>query len=169
MTGMTAGDAYRIIKDEEDRRRREEWRRLVNPTAAELLRDFEEQQLRSFVQQMGGAVQGAATVAECLPVAGAPSPVGAVLERQPGAAWTLDQRDQLFVLRHGVKLTGKRLAEIAGCSRQRVTELIGPLRPSGALRDVQAKDGWKPSSDALQKCGVSLQPLQSAAAALRRK
>lgn len=169
MTVVTAAEAYLIIKSEEDRQLREQWRRLVNPTVAEALRDFDERQLRDFVRHRGGSSQSAAMVADRLPAPATLKPSSAPSIHEPGEPWSDADRDSLFIARHRDGLKGRQLAQLARCSRQRVAELIGPLRPSGALQGVQARDGWKPSLEALQACGAPLQPLQSAAAALRRK
>lgn len=94
-------------------------------------------------------------------------PEGSAWPHQDGQPWTEAERCALFEMRHRLKFTGDRLAEIAGASRQRIDEVIGKVRLNGGPSKAQAKDGWTPSAELLGRCGIALQPLQKAAANLR--
>lgn len=83
-----------------------------------------------------------------------------------GRPWTDAERWALFLMRHRDKRTGAQLAEIAGASRQRIDELIGPARPQPSLASATGEDGWAPPPALLAMCGRALPPLQSAALVL---
>jgi hypothetical protein len=85
-----------------------------------------------------------------------------------GQPWTEAERAALFIMRHRDRLTGERLAAIAGVKRQRIDELIGLAKPHGGLAKAVSKDGWRPSPELLSACGGSLQSLQTVALVVSR-
>ncbi len=52
MTSLTAGELFTLIRDEEERQLREEWRQYVNPIFGETLRDFETQSAKAMARAM---------------------------------------------------------------------------------------------------------------------
>ncbi len=93
-------------------------------------------------------------------------PFGDTYSHPQGEPWTGVERWALFEMRHRMKYTGDELANIAGVSRQRIDELIGPAKPHGGLAKIVAKDGaWAPPAELLERVGAPLQPLQPLQAA----
>lgn len=83
-------------------------------------------------------------------------PEGGLWPRQPGAPWTDAERVALFKMRHLRGLSGEELAEIAGVSRQRINEQIGPAKLVGEWWSALP---WLPSQALVRECCSPLPPL----------
>lgn len=90
-------------------------------------------------------------------------PEGGAWPHKQGESWNEAERVAMFRMRHRSKLTGERIAEIVGVSRQTIDEIIGPARAPSTGN--WGKCDWRPSAVLLEACGLSKTAAQRGAAA----